>query len=97
MKICKADDSVMSLKEVRRAKRAVRRIHDEGKVIHGSHLVITDALPRFVGEGDPPSPSKMAEALRKAGFSAEVSRYAEPSFRTDAPWSAVLKTFRGLP
>ena len=97
VKICKADDSVMSLKEVRRAKRAVRRIHDEGKVIHGSHLVITDALPRFVGEGDPPSPSKMAEALRKAGFSAEVSRYAEPSFRTDAPWSAVLKTFRGLP
>ena len=97
VKICKADDSVMSLKEVRRAKRAVRRIHDEGKVIHGSHLVITDALPRFVGEGDPPSPSKMAEALRKAGCSAEVSRYAEPSFRTDAPWSAVLKTFRGLP
>ena len=55
VKICKADDSVMSLKEVRRAKRAVRRIHDEGKVIHGSHLVITDALPRFVGEGDPPT------------------------------------------
>ncbi len=96
VKICKADDSVMSLKEVGRAKRAVRRIQDESKVIHGSHLVITDALPRFVGKGDPPSPSRMAEALRKAGFSAEVSRYAEPSFRTDAPWSAVLKTFSGL-
>lgn len=94
--ICKVDDPEMGPKEVRRAKQAVRRICDEGKAIHGSHLVITDALPSFVGEGDPPSPSKMAEALREGGFCAEVSRYAEPSFRTDAPWSAVLQAFKGL-
>jgi len=94
--ICKADDPDMNLKEVRRARQAVRRISDEGKAIHGRHLVITDALPSFVGEGDPPSPSKMAEILREGGFCAEVSRYAEPSFRTDAPWSAVLQAFKRL-
>ena len=84
------------MKEVRRARQAVRRISDEGKAIHGRHLVITDALPSFVGEGDPPSPSKMAEVLRDGGFCAEVSRYAEPSFRTDEPWSAVLQAFKRL-
>ncbi|DAC27280.1 MAG TPA: hypothetical protein D7H76_00415, partial [Candidatus Poseidoniales archaeon] len=94
--ICKVGDPEMNLKEVRRAKRAVKRICDEGKAIHGRHLVITDALPSFVGGGDPPSPTKMAETLRGEGFCAEVSRYAEPSFRTDAPWSAVLQAFVSL-
>ena len=30
----------------------------KARSIHGSHLVITDALPRFVGEGDPPAPRR---------------------------------------
>ena len=95
--ICKDGDSDGDPGEIKRARQAVRRICDESKAIHGSHLVVTDALPSFVGEGDPPSPSKMAEALREEGFCAEVSRYAEPSFRTDAPWSFVLQAFRRLP
>jgi tRNA (guanine26-N2/guanine27-N2)-dimethyltransferase len=94
--ICKDGDSDGDPGEIKRARQAVRRICDESKAIHGSHLVVTDALPSFVGEGDPPSPSKMAEALREEGFCAEVSRYAEPSFRTDAPWSFVLQAFRRL-
>jgi tRNA G26 N,N-dimethylase Trm1 len=94
--ICKDSDSDGDPGEIKRARQAVRRICDESKAIHGSHLVVTDALPSFVGEGDPPSPSKMAEALREEGFCAEVSRYAEPSFRTDAPWSFVLQAFRRL-
>tara|TARA_X000001036_G_scaffold325204_1_gene303795 strand:+ start:4865 stop:6136 length:1272 start_codon:yes stop_codon:yes gene_type:complete len=94
--ICKVDDPDMNQKEVRRAKQAVRRISDESKAIHGRNLVITDALPGFVGGGDPPSPTKMAEILRQGGFCAEVSRYAEPSFRTDAPWSSILQAFKRL-
>ena len=71
--ICKVDDPEMGPKEVRRAKQAVRRICDEGKAIHGSHLVITDALPSFVGRGSA-EPSKMAEALRVRGVSVQRFR-----------------------
>ncbi|MDP6885804.1 MAG: hypothetical protein QGI58_02845, partial [Candidatus Thalassarchaeaceae archaeon] len=53
-------------------------------------LIAVDELASWLEQGSPPSPAKMVAYLKEQGHSASVSHYAEPSFRTDAPWSAVL-------
>ena len=83
----------MCIRDRKYARRAVRNIAKEANAIHGTHLVVTDSLPGFLGGGGPPSPLKMAEGLKSMGHSAEVSHYGEPSFRTDAPWSSIVDLY----
>ena len=87
-------NSTSNLDEERHARRAVRNIASEANAIHGAHLVVTDSLPGFLGGAGPPSPYSMAQGLRSMGFSAEVSRYGEPSFRSDAPWSTIVELYK---
>ena len=53
-------------------------------------MILVDDLASWLGSGSPVSPSKMVEKLRKEGHRAAVSRYGKPSFRTDAPWDAIV-------
>ena len=92
-KICSSLDSELDFPESKRCKDAVKKISSEGNAIHGSHLIVTDMLPGFLKRGNPPSPQKIARSLRDMGYSAEVSRYAEPSLRTDAPWGSVIQAY----
>lgn len=92
--ICGSGDSALDTNEQKYARQSVRNIEKEANAIHGTHLVVTDSLPGFLGGGGPPSPFKMAEGLKSMGHSAEVSHYGEPSFRTDAPWSSVVDLYR---
>jgi tRNA G26 N,N-dimethylase Trm1 len=76
--------------ENRKVARAVRNIAEEAEAIDSHHLIAVDELARWHEKGSPPSPAKMVAYLKEKGHSASVSHYAEPSFRTDAPWSAVV-------
>ena len=80
--------------ERRRVTRSVRHISEESRVIDAPHLVLVDELASWLGSGSPPSPSVMAEALRRAGHRAAVAHYGKPAFRTDAPWDVVVGTSR---
>jgi tRNA G26 N,N-dimethylase Trm1 len=76
--------------ERRRVVRSVRNLAEEAESISAAHLIAVDELASWLEQGSPPSPAKMVSYLKEKGHSASVSHYAEPSFRTDAPWSAVL-------
>jgi tRNA G26 N,N-dimethylase Trm1 len=80
--------------ERRRVIRSVRHISEESGVIDAPHLILVDELASWLGSGSPPSPSVMAEALRRAGHRAAVAHYGKPAFRTDAPWDVVVGTSR---
>ncbi len=79
--------------ERRRVARAVRNIAEESQAIDAAHLIAVDELSSWLERGSPPSPAKMVAHLQKQGHCAAVSHYAEPSFSTDAPWSAILAAF----
>ena len=79
--------------ERRRVARAVRNLEAEAEAINTPHLVSVDELASWLERGSPPSPRKMAEVLIEQGHSAAVAHYAEPAFRTDAPWSEVLAAY----
>lgn len=76
--------------ERRSVVRSVRHLSEEAVVIDAPQLIIVDDLASWLGSGSPVSPSTMVERLRKGGFRAAVSRYGKPSFRTDAPWDAIV-------
>ena len=76
--------------ERRRVVRSVRNLAEEAESISAAHLIAVDGLASWLERGSPPSPAKMVAYLKEKGHSASVSHYAEPSFRTDAPWSAVV-------
>jgi tRNA (guanine26-N2/guanine27-N2)-dimethyltransferase len=76
--------------ENRKVARAVRNIAEESEAIYSHHLIAVDELASWHEKGSPPSPAKMVAYLKEKGHSASVSHYAEPSFRTDAPWSVVV-------
>ena len=76
--------------ERRRVSRSVRHISEEGGVIDSCHLVVVDDLSSWLGTGAPPSPRKIVDSLKASGFNAGVSCYGRPSFRTGAPWEAVV-------
>ena len=76
--------------ERRRVVRSVRNLAEEAESISAAHLIAVDELASWLERGSPPSPAKMVAYLKEQGLSASVSHYTEPSFRTDAPWSAVL-------
>ena len=78
--------------ERRRVTRSVRHISEESGVIDAPHLILVDVLASWLGSGSPPSPSVMAEALRRAGHRAAVAHYGKPAFRTDAPWDVIVRT-----
>jgi len=82
--------------ERRRIARSVRHISDEAAVIDAPHLILVDDLSSWLGSGSPPSPSGMAEALRRAGHRSAVAHYGRPAFRTDAPWDVIVGAARGL-
>jgi len=77
-------------REKRSVVRSVRHLSEEAAVIDAPHLILVDDLASWLGSGSPVSPSKMVEKLRKEGHRAAVSRYGKPSFRTDAPWDAIV-------
>ena len=80
--------------ERRRVARSIRHISEESGVIDAPHLILVDELASWLGSGSPPSPSVMAEALRREGHRAAVAHYGKPAFRTDAPWDVVVGTSR---
>ena len=80
--------------ERRRVVRSIRHISEESGVIDAPHLILVDELASWLGSGSPPSPSVMAEALRREGHRAAVAHYGKPAFRTDAPWDVVVGTSR---
>lgn len=82
--------------ERRRVARAVRNIAEESQAIHATHLIAVDELASWLEKGSPPSPARMVAHLQEQGHCAAVSHYSEPSFRTDAPWSAVLEAFEAI-
>ena len=76
----------------RAAERAVRHIAGEASAIHSPTLLVVDELPKLLDINAPPSPSKLAAALREAGHAGAVATYGEPAIRTDAPWDVVEAT-----
>ena len=77
--------------ERRKVAKSVRHLAEESQVIDSSNLVVVDDLAAWLGTGAPPSPRKIVEALRKIGQLAAISGYGKPSFRTTAPWDAVVE------
>jgi tRNA (guanine26-N2/guanine27-N2)-dimethyltransferase len=55
----------------------------------------TDAIARCLGQGPPPL-ARLVEALRQAGAQASASALMPAQLRSDAPWSLILETARGL-
>ena len=80
--------------ERRRVTRSVRHISEESGVIDAPHLILVDDLASWLGSGSPPSPSVMADALRRADYRAAVAHYGKPAFRTDAPWDDIIRISR---
>jgi tRNA G26 N,N-dimethylase Trm1 len=80
----------------RAAERAVRHIAGEASAIHSPTLLVVDELPRLLDINAPPSPTKLAAALREAGHAAAVAAYGEPAIRTDAPWDVLKETCAGF-
>ena len=79
--------------ENRKIARAVRNIAEESEAIETTHLVPVDELSSWLERGGPPSPARMAELLNQAGYTSSVSHYAEPAFRSEAPWSEIVRVF----
>jgi tRNA G26 N,N-dimethylase Trm1 len=77
--------------ERRKVIRSVRHISEESEVISANHLVVVDDLAAWLGTGAPPSPRRIVDTLREAGYSAGVSSYGRPSFRTGAPWEDIVE------
>jgi tRNA (guanine26-N2/guanine27-N2)-dimethyltransferase len=77
--------------ERRKVTKSVRHLAEESQVIDSSNLVVVDDLAAWLGTGAPPSPRKIVEALRQNGQLAAISGYGKPSFRTTAPWDAVVE------
>tara|TARA_Y100001978_G_scaffold171280_1_gene161015 strand:+ start:259 stop:1575 length:1317 start_codon:yes stop_codon:yes gene_type:complete len=77
--------------ERRRVARSVRHIAEESQVIDSCNLVVVDDLAAWLGTGAPPSPRKIVELLSENGQLAAISSYGKPSFRTSAPWEAVVE------
>ncbi|MED5231697.1 MAG: hypothetical protein VYB30_04945 [Candidatus Thermoplasmatota archaeon] len=82
--------------ERRRVVRAIRHIAEEATSISGHHLIAVDELASWQEKGSPPSPSRMVELLQEKGHCAAVSHYAEPSFRTDAPWADIVGAMKKI-
>ena len=82
--------------ERRRVVRAIRHIAGESTAISAHHLIAVDELASWQEKGSPPSPRRMVELLREKGYNAAVSHYAEPSFRTDAPWSEIIDSMKKI-
>ena len=78
-------------KERRRIAKSVRHLAEESQAIDSCNLVVVDDLAAWLGTGAPPSPRKIVESLRQNGHVAAVSGYGKPSFRTAAPWEAVVE------
>jgi len=79
--------------ENRKIARAVRNIAEESEAIETTHLVPVDELSSWLERGGPPSPARMAELLNQVGYTSSVSHYAEPAFRSEAPWSEIVRVF----
>ena len=84
-----SEDHLANRAARRAVGRAVRHIAEEASAIHATNLIVVDDIPSRLGIGSPPSPTKLASALRREGYSAAVAAYGNPAIRTDAPWSAV--------
>ena len=77
--------------ERRRIAKSVRNISEESQVIDSCNLIVVDDLAAWLGTGAPPSPRKIVQLLREKGHLAAISSYGKPSFRTAAPWEAVVE------
>ena len=77
--------------ERRRIAKSVRNISEESQVIDSCNLIVVDDLAAWLGTGAPPSPRKIVQLLREKGQLAAISSYGKPSFRTAAPWEAVVE------
>ena len=77
--------------ERRRVAKSVRNIAEESQVVDSCNLVVVDDLAAWLGTGAPPSPRKIVQMLREKGHLAAISSYGKPSFRTAAPWEAVVE------
>ena len=77
--------------ERRRVAKSVRHLVDESQVIESCNPIVVDDLAAWLGTGAPPSPRKIVESLRQSGQLAAISSYGKPSFRTTAPWEAVVE------
>ena len=77
--------------ERRRIAKSVRNIAEESQVIDSCNLIVVDDLAAWLGTGAPPSPRKIVQMLREKGHLAAISSYGKPSFRTAAPWEAVVE------
>ena len=77
--------------ERRRIAKSVRNIAEESQVIDSCNLIVVDDLAAWLGTGAPPSPRKIVQLLREKGHLAAISSYGKPSFRTAAPWEAVVE------
>ena len=77
--------------ERRRIAKSVRNIAEESQVIDSCNLIVVDDLAAWLGTGAPPSPRKIVQLLREKGQLAAISSYGKPSFRTAAPWEAVVE------
>ena len=77
--------------EKRSILRSIRYIEDEAEVADCQQLILTDDLASWQNQGSPPSPNIMIQLLREKGFKAARSHYSKPSFRTNAPWDAIVE------
>ena len=82
--------------ERRRISRSVRHISEESVVVGSNHLVVVDDLSSWLENGAPPSPRRIVSYLTEAGHLAAVSSYGRPSFRTNAPWEAVVEAAESI-
>jgi tRNA(guanine-26,N2-N2) methyltransferase len=82
--------------ERRRISRSVRHISEESVVVGSNHLVVVDDLSSWLESGAPPSPRRIVSDLIEAGHLASVSSYGRPSFRTNAPWEAVVEAAESI-
>jgi len=82
--------------ERRAIARSVRHISEESLAIKSNQLIVVDDLSSWLGTGAPPSPKRIVESLKDAGYSAGVSSYGRPSFRTDAPWEDVIDAAKSI-
>ena len=82
--------------ERRSISRSVRHISQESLVVGSNHLVVVDDLSSWLENGAPPSPRRIVSDLIAAGHLAAVSSYGRPSFRTNAPWEAVVEAAESI-
>ena len=77
--------------ERRRISKSVRHISGESVVVGSNHLIVVDDLSSWLENGAPPSPRRIVSELTEVGHLAAVSSYGRPSFRTNAPWEAIVE------